>query len=118
MTAESPLHVLRILLSYVYPIAYSSCTLSVSVAAGRYGTYKMVQAAKGGSHHVGFTRILHRTQVDPLMAEVISRSSCPAIHLIIQSDTDAACTVLHPVVLTSEVHLSLHGYRLDKTYAR
>ena len=37
---------------------------------GRYGTYKMVQAAAGGAQHVAFTRILHRTQPDALMTEV------------------------------------------------
>lgn len=37
---------------------------------GRYGTYKMVQAAPGGTQHVAFTRILHRTEPDALMTEV------------------------------------------------
>ncbi|KAL3161193.1 hypothetical protein ABBQ38_009560 [Trebouxia sp. C0009 RCD-2024] len=35
-----------------------------------YGTYKMVQAAPGGTQHVAFTRILHRTEPDALMTEV------------------------------------------------
>lgn len=35
-----------------------------------YATYKLVQAMPGGEHHVGFTRILHRTKPDALMGEI------------------------------------------------
>ena len=31
----------------------------------------MIQAGNGGSQHKAFTRILHRTQPDPLMTEVV-----------------------------------------------
>ena len=49
----------------------------------------MVQAAKGGSQHVGFTRILHRTQADPLTTEV--NPPCPFLH----------CT---PILHSAHVH--------------
>lgn len=34
-----------------------------------------MQKMKGGSNHVAFTRILHRTKVDALMAEVRHRQT-------------------------------------------
>lgn len=51
--------------AFLKRISYTTTT-----GAGRYGTYKMAQAANGGAQHVAFTRILHRTQPDPLMVEV------------------------------------------------
>ena len=51
--------------AFLKRISYTTTT-----GAGRYGTYKMAQTANGGAQHVAFTRILHRTQPDPLMIEV------------------------------------------------
>lgn len=47
-----------------------ACVCSPPGPACRYGTYKLVQAMKGGEMLTGFTRILHRMTDDNLMDEV------------------------------------------------
>ena len=51
-----------------------------------YATYKLMLAMPGGERHVGFTRILHRTQPDELMDEVPTFRANP-----LQSDCDRWC---------------------------
>ncbi len=46
----------------------------------RYATFKNVQSQPGGSHMLGFTRVLHRTQDDALAGEV-SAAQASALRL-------------------------------------